>query len=64
MFEELVLRDRLESTLSGRDEQSILQILAFLTKYITTPRYSKLLIGVSNVFLGVSTASGEWVFLI
>ena len=66
LLQELVHRDGLRQALAGRDELSLDPIVRFLIKYITYPRYSSLLIDVTNdlldiygTVLGQSTAIGE-----
>lgn len=49
MLEELRLRVGLERALSGRDEDSLEPLLAFLIKYVTDPKYSSLLIHVCTL---------------
>lgn len=46
MLEELRLRVGLDRALAGRDEESLEPLLAFLTKYVTDPKYAALLIDV------------------
>ncbi|KAJ1645306.1 U3 small nucleolar RNA-associated protein [Coemansia asiatica] len=53
LLQELVHRDGLGSALSGRDELSLDPILRFVSKYINHPRYTQLLIRVSNVILDI-----------
>ncbi|KAJ2706441.1 U3 small nucleolar RNA-associated protein [Coemansia sp. IMI 203386] len=53
LLQELVHRDGLGAALSGRDELSLDPILRFVAKYISHPRYTQLLIRVSNVILDI-----------
>lgn len=53
VLQELVRRSGLKTALSGRDEVTLRPILLFLAKNVTHPRYANLLIGVSNVILGM-----------
>jgi U3 small nucleolar RNA-associated protein 15 len=52
MIEELLRRDGLTIALSGRNEETLEPIISFLTQHITNPRYSSMLIDVSNILLG------------
>jgi U3 small nucleolar RNA-associated protein 15 len=52
LLEELIARDGLRSALSGRDDVGLERIVKFVAKYITHPRWSSLLIDVTNVILG------------
>ena len=54
VLRELVQRDGLLNALNGRDEEGLLPLLRFLVKHICNPRYAALLMGVSEVLLGVS----------
>lgn len=48
VIEELSKRRALTSALSGRDEETLEPILAFTVRYISDPKYSPTLIGVSR----------------
>ncbi|KAL4095407.1 hypothetical protein PRIC1_008781 [Phytophthora ramorum] len=49
MLEELRLRVGLKRALTGRDEESLEPLLAFLIKYVTDPKYASLLIHVCSI---------------
>ena len=53
LLEELIRRDGLKIALSGRDEFTLEPFLSYLIKYISQPRYTKILIDVSNVLLDI-----------
>jgi hypothetical protein len=53
ILEELCRRNGLVTALSGRDEVTLEPILSFLTRYISQPRYAKLLIHVVNTLLDI-----------
>ena len=53
MLEELVARGALNTALSGRDDVALEPIMSFLIKYISNPRYSKLLICVCTELIGI-----------
>ena len=53
MLEELVARGALNTALSGRDDVALEPVMSFLIKYISNPRYSKLLIGVCTELVGI-----------
>ena len=55
MLSELVARGTLPVALSGRDDVTLEPVMSFLIKYITNPRYSKLLIGVCTELIGIYT---------
>ena len=55
MLSELVARGTLSIALSGRDDTTLEPVMSFLIKYITNPRYSKLLIGVCTELIGIYT---------
>eukprot|EP00041_Stephanoeca_diplocostata_P010066 m.159431 g.159431 ORF g.159431 m.159431 type:complete len:510 (+) comp18006_c0_seq1:244-1773(+) len=50
-LQELIYRSALKRALAGRDEQSLKPLLQFVTKHITNPRFSSLLIDVCAVIL-------------
>lgn len=52
MLEELVHRNGVRIALAGRDEEAVIPLLEFLAKYITHPRYSKILLTVTNIVIG------------
>ncbi|KAI9199294.1 WD40-repeat-containing domain protein [Polychytrium aggregatum] len=51
LLEELIHRDGLKIALGGRDEDSLEPTVRFLMKNLTNPRYSSLLIDISNLIL-------------
>jgi len=53
VVEELIQRGGLQSAISGRHAESLVPILDFLIKYVTEPRYSQLLVGVTECMLDV-----------
>ncbi|KAJ1960664.1 U3 small nucleolar RNA-associated protein [Dipsacomyces acuminosporus] len=53
LLEELVHRDALTTALSGRDELSLDPIVMFVVKYIDNPRYTGLLIKVTEKLLDI-----------
>ncbi|KAL2917963.1 U3 small nucleolar RNA-associated protein 15 [Polyrhizophydium stewartii] len=53
MLEELIHRDGLRIALAGRDERTLQPILSFLMKYINNPRYTALLVDVTNIILDI-----------
>ena len=55
ILSELVARGTLPVALSGRDDATLEPVMSFLIKYITNPRYSKLLIGVCTELIGIYT---------
>ena len=57
LLEELVARgdDALKAALGGRDDSSLEPLMAFLIKYITTPKYSKLLVRICEKVLTMYT---------
>lgn len=52
VIQELILRSGLTNALRGRNDKGLKPILAFLTKYISNPRFSSLLIDVTHALLG------------
>jgi U3 small nucleolar RNA-associated protein 15 len=55
VLDELLQRNALNVALGGRNDVSLAPILQFLVKHVTNPRYSSLLIDVSNAILGTVT---------
>ena len=53
LLQELVERDGLRIALSGRDDASLQSILRFCVRNITLPRYTRLLVVVSEVLLDI-----------
>ncbi|KNC78347.1 hypothetical protein SARC_09220 [Sphaeroforma arctica JP610] len=53
LIEELAHRDGLKIAISGRDEAALTPLLVFLLKHVNNPRYSSLLIEVTNMVLDV-----------
>lgn len=51
VLEELCRRSGLVEALSGRDEVTLEPILAFAARYVSSPRYSRLLVQVTHVVL-------------
>ena len=51
-LQELVLRSGLVLALRGRNDKSLQPILSFVSKHLTNPRYSSLLIDVAHALLG------------
>ena len=51
VLEELCFRNGLTIALSGRDETTLEPLLSFASRYINNPRYSKLLVQVTNRIL-------------
>jgi U3 small nucleolar RNA-associated protein 15 len=51
ILEELSRRSALSIALSGRDEVSIEPLLAFAARYVSQPRYARLIVQVTNVLL-------------
>ncbi|GBG29902.1 U3 small nucleolar RNA-associated protein 15-like [Hondaea fermentalgiana] len=56
LLEELIHRNGLEAALAARDDTSLEPILSFVIKYIANPRFSSLLVQVSDVLLRSCTA--------
>lgn len=52
-FRELILREALRHALSDRDDLTLEPILNFVVQNITNPRYTRLLIYVAHVILGL-----------
>ncbi|KJE94791.1 U3 small nucleolar RNA-associated protein 15 [Capsaspora owczarzaki ATCC 30864] len=55
LLEELVHRDGLRIALAGRDEITLEPLIVFLIKNIANPRYSSLLIDLSNMLFDIYT---------
>lgn len=53
----MIRRGRLEVALSGRDDQSILTLLNFLSKNIHVPTQSQLVVKITETVLGKGTVS-------
>ena len=53
LFYELIRREGLKTALVGRDEKSILQLLTYLNRYITDPRFTKVLLHVANILVEI-----------
>eukprot|EP01135_Chromosphaera_perkinsii_P008669 Nk52_evm2s1444 gene=Nk52_evmTU2s1444 len=53
LFDELMQRDGLKIALSGRDEASLEPVLSFLIRNVTNPRYTHILINVTNVLMDI-----------
>lgn len=53
LLEELVHREALRIALCGRDEAGLEPVLTFITKHITNPRYSSLLIDVADMLFEI-----------
>lgn len=53
LFQELIKRRGLRTALAGRDEESLVPILHFLTRNINNPRYAVLLTDVANTVLDI-----------
>jgi U3 small nucleolar RNA-associated protein 15 len=53
VLEELGKRQGLRIALSNRDEESLEPILSFLVRYLTRPRFTSVLIGVSHILMDV-----------
>lgn len=51
LLEELIHRNGLEAALATRDDTSLEPLLSFVIKFITNPRFSSLLVDVSDVIL-------------
>lgn len=52
MFEELIFRGGLRTSLKALNEVTILPILEFLNKHLTHTRYAPILLQVMDVLLG------------
>ena len=52
MMDELIQRGGLKIALSGRDEARLAPVVKFITKYITNPHFSELLLDVTNMLFG------------
>ena len=60
VLEELGKRQGLTIALSNRDEETLEPILSFIVRYITRPRFSALLIGVTNILINIySEVTGQ-----
>jgi len=57
LLEEMVARgdDALKAALGGRDDSSLEPLMAFLIKYVTVPKYSKLLVRICEKVLTMYT---------
>lgn len=55
VLDELIQRSSLRLALSSRDDRTLQPLLKFLVKSLTNPRYSTLLIDVTNIVLGNTT---------
>lgn len=53
LLEELIRRNGLKIALSGRDEITLEPFVSYIIKFINMPRYTKLLIEVSNVLFDI-----------
>ena len=53
LLEEMVARGALDQALGGRDDVSLEPLMAFLIKYVSKPRYSKLLVRVCERILAL-----------
>ena len=51
MLDELCRRDGFTIALSGRDEESLEPIVSFCARYVTNPKYSKLIVSVVHKVL-------------
>ena len=51
LLQELRARDGLRSALSGRNEEALEPVLAFLVRYLVNPRYAALLLDVAELLL-------------
>lgn len=52
LLDELAQRGQLIASLTNRDESALLPVLQFVSRYITHPFYSSILIDVANILLG------------
>lgn len=52
LTQELIRREGLRRALAGRDGKSLVNIIKFLTKYIGSIRFGRVLLHVANVLLG------------
>lgn len=52
LFQELARRDGLSIALSGRNEEELYPILKYLSRHMTKPRYTPLLLDVGNMLTG------------
>ncbi|CAB9504635.1 associated protein 15 homolog [Seminavis robusta] len=60
VLEELGKRRGLKIALSSRDEESLEPLLSFLVRYVTRPRFSSVLIGVSHMLIDIySDVAGQ-----
>lgn len=57
LLHELVQREGLQIALSGRDDQALKPVLEFVCKNIANPRYTALLVAVSDVILDIYAPS-------
>lgn len=53
LIQELILRDALAIAIAGRDETSLAPLIKFVNTWITDPKYTSLMIDVSQVILGI-----------
>lgn len=53
LLQELIRRKGLKRALAGRDEDGLVPILEFITRYVSNPRYTVLLIDVTNAVLDI-----------
>jgi U3 small nucleolar RNA-associated protein 15 len=59
VVEELVTRGALSAALGGRDAEALLPVIEHMAKYITDPRYTKMLCAVGHRLLDAYTVPGE-----
>lgn len=52
MLEELIRRDGIHKAIAGRNENTIQPLLSFIIQYINYPKYTNLLIHITNIVLG------------
>ncbi|XP_034938948.1 U3 small nucleolar RNA-associated protein 15 homolog [Chelonus insularis] len=53
VLQELTRRQGLQQSLAGRDSKSLVNILKFLIKYLGTPRFSRILLHVTQVLIDI-----------
>ena len=53
VFEELVARGALVTAISGRDEESLTPVLQFISKNVTNPAFSELLVSITGSLLDI-----------
>ncbi len=55
LLQELARRDALTIALSGRNETELYPLLKYLSRHMTKPRLTPLLLDVGNMLIGIET---------